>query len=127
MITQVSGSSDVYIGGWVTYSNEMKEALGVAAALIERHGVVSQPVVESMASCAALRCGADAALAITGVAGPQGGSVDKPVGTVWVGLAYRNAGEQPRAQCKCCGCVCAANLIEELSFGRHMSDVTGDK
>lgn len=150
MITQVSGSSDVYIGGWVTYSNEMKEALGVAAALIERHGVVSQPVVESMASCAALRCGADAALAITGVAGPQGGSVDKPVGTVWVGLACRNAGEQAEYKTESLLLKLTGNRrairdraaksavqmlrlrlrgepVEELSFGRHMSDVTGDK
>ncbi len=90
LITDVSGSSDVYSGGWVTYTNEMKTSqLGVDPALIEAHGAVSEPVARAMAAGALKRAGADLAASITGVAGPTGGTPDKPVGTVWVALAHR--------------------------------------
>lgn len=94
IITDVPGSSAYYAGGLVTYANEMKEAAGVPAALIAAHGAVSAPVAEHLA-VAGLRAGARAggthALAITGVAGPGGGSAAKPVGTVYIALAQRGA------------------------------------
>jgi len=91
-ITDVSGSSDIYAGRWVTYHNEMKTLqLGVDAALIEQHGVVSEAVAVAMAEGALQRSGADAAVSLTGVAGPDGGSDDKPVGTVWIGLAWNDS------------------------------------
>lgn len=92
MITDIAGSSDVYRGGWVTYHNDLKEReLGVAAELLAAHGAVSEPVVRAMADGARRRAAADHAIAISGVAGPGGGAADKPVGTVWVGLASTEA------------------------------------
>ena len=87
-LTHVPGSSDVVDRGFVTYSNEAKtELLGVDAALIASHGAVSQPVAAAMAEGALARSHADVAVSVTGVAGPGGGSAEKPVGTVWFGLA----------------------------------------
>ena len=87
-ITRVAGSSTWFDRGWVTYSNAAKtEDLGVDAALIAAHGAVSEPVVRAMAEGARQRAGTDWALAVTGVAGPGGGTVAKPVGTVWLAWA----------------------------------------
>jgi nicotinamide-nucleotide amidase len=87
--TAVAGSSDWFEAGWVTYSNAAKTvSLGVPAGLIEAHGAVSAEVVEAMARGAIAHSGARLAVAISGIAGPSGGSADKPVGTVWVGLAW---------------------------------------
>lgn len=87
-LTAISGSSAWYRGGWVTYSNAMKAAqLGVPADLIESVGAVSSPVAEAMARGALQRSQADYALSVTGIAGPDGGSDQKPVGTVFIGLA----------------------------------------
>ncbi|MBX3361926.1 MAG: competence/damage-inducible protein A [Phycisphaeraceae bacterium] len=92
-LTAVAGSSDVYVGGWVTYSNEMKSRLvGVDRGVIERHGAVSREVACEMAIGGLSRSDADHCLAITGVAGPGGGTAEKPVGTVWIGLASREGG-----------------------------------
>lgn len=92
LITDIPGSSAVYQGGWVTYSNAMKQSqLGVPEAMLARHGAVSQPVARAMAAGARERAGADLAVSITGVAGPDGGSAEKPVGLVWIGLAYKDA------------------------------------
>lgn len=94
MLTDVPGSSAAVLGGWVTYANAMKaEQLGVPSALIEQHGAVSREVVEAMARGALEHSGADFALSTSGIAGPGGGSEDKPVGTVWIGLAWREGGE----------------------------------
>lgn len=83
-----AGSSDYLLGGVVSYSNEAKiELLGVDAALIAEHGAVSEPVARAMAEGALSRFGADTAVGITGIAGPGGGSAEKPVGTVCFGLA----------------------------------------
>ncbi|MGB0450001.1 MAG: nicotinamide-nucleotide amidase [Porticoccaceae bacterium] len=83
-ITEVAGSSSWFKRSYVTYANSAKqEMLGVDAALLDEHGAVSEPVVISMAKGAALRASADYAVAISGIAGPGGGSQDKPVGTVW--------------------------------------------
>ncbi|KZS84420.1 competence/damage-inducible protein A [Mycobacterium persicum] len=82
-LTDRPGSSDYVAGGVVAYSNDAKtELLGVDPALIQTHGAVSEPVAEAMAAGAVQRFGADTAVAITGVAGPAGGTADKPVGTV---------------------------------------------
>lgn len=90
-ITDVPGSSRVFEFGWVTYADRAKtEMLGVPAEVLERHGAVSQPVVTAMAEGALARSGADAAVAVSGVAGPGGGTPEKPVGTVWLAWAFRN-------------------------------------
>lgn len=90
-ITDVPGSSRVFEFGWVTYADRAKtEMLGVPAEMLERHGAVSQPVVTAMAEGALARSGADAAVAVSGVAGPDGGPPQKPVGTVWLAWAFRN-------------------------------------
>jgi nicotinamide-nucleotide amidase len=92
-LTAIAGSSDVLDRGFVTYSNESKtELLGVPAALLAAHGAVSEPVARAMAEGALARSRADIAVAVTGVAGPGGGSVEKPVGLVWFGLARRGRG-----------------------------------
>jgi nicotinamide-nucleotide amidase len=82
-LTDRAGSSDYVMGGVVSYSNEAKaELLGVDPGLIEKHGAVSEPVAEAMAAGALQRFGADTAVAITGIAGPGGGTPEKSVGTV---------------------------------------------
>lgn len=86
--TEVSGSSEWFERGFVTYSNEAKhELLGVPAELIAQYGAVSEPVARAMAAGAVAHSPAQLAVAVTGVAGPTGGSADKPVGTVWLGWA----------------------------------------
>lgn len=88
-LTEVAGSSDWFDRGFVTYSNAAKVAmLGVNAWLIESHGAVSEPVAHAMAIGAIEHSKAQFALSITGVAGPGGGSVGKPVGSVWHGFAW---------------------------------------
>ncbi len=80
------GSSDWFEGGVVSYSNAAKRGmLGVSAALLDAHGAVSEPVARAMARGAVAHARAQVAVAVTGVAGPGGGSADKPVGTVWFG------------------------------------------
>ena len=86
--TDLSGSSTWFDRGFVTYSNAAKtELLGVDAALVARHGAVSEVVVRAMAFGAVRHSAAQVAVAVTGVAGPTGGSADKPVGTVWFGFS----------------------------------------
>ena len=102
--TDLAGSSDWFERGVVSYSNRAKTALlGVPAELIETHGAVSEAVVRAMVEGIVASSGADLAAAITGVAGPAGGTPAKPVGTVWFGFAVRHrdgtlqiAGEQRR-------------------------------
>ncbi len=90
-LTAIAGSSDVVDRGFVTYSNEAKaDLLGVDPALIDRVGAVSEEVARAMAAGALARSLADATVAVTGVAGPGGGSAEKPVGLVWFGLAARS-------------------------------------
>jgi nicotinamide-nucleotide amidase len=84
--TDLAGSSDWFERGFVTYSNEAKtELLGVDVALVAAHGAVSAEVAQAMVSGALAHAHAEVALAVTGIAGPGGGSADKPVGTVWFG------------------------------------------
>ncbi len=89
-LTAIAGSSDVLDRGFVTYSNAAKTAmLGVPAGLIAAEGAVSEAVATAMAQGALDRSDADIVIAVTGIAGPGGGSADKPVGLVWFGLARR--------------------------------------
>ena len=86
-LTSVPGSSDVFLGGVISYANAVKvDALGVPRELLDAHGAVSEPVAAQMARGARERMGARIGVAITGVAGPDGGSEEKPVGTVWTAV-----------------------------------------
>lgn len=86
--TSVAGSSDWFDCGFVTYSNEAKsELLGLDAALITQHGAVSEAVARAMAFGAVRHSHAQISMAVTGIAGPTGGSADKPLGTVWFGFS----------------------------------------
>lgn len=90
-LTEVPGSSHWFKGGMIVYANELKEdLLGIDSALLIRCGAVSGETARAMASGALYRLGCDIAVAATGIAGPEGGTPDKPVGTVYLGLAYRN-------------------------------------
>jgi len=90
-ITNVSGSSEMFRYGWVTYANEAKMSqLGVPTDVLEKHGAVSAEVAQAMAEGALRGSGADIAVAITGIAGPTGGTADKPVGLVYFGLARKD-------------------------------------
>lgn len=89
-LTAVAGSSSVFDRGFVTYSNEAKtEILGVPKSLIEKHGAVSEPVARAMAEGAIAHSRSDLAVSITGVAGPDGGTAEKPVGLVHFATARR--------------------------------------
>ena len=99
MLTRIPGSSDGFHAGFVTYSNHIKQSvLGVSEASLETEGAVSESVVRQMAQGALQRSGADYAIAVSGIAGPDGGSDDKPVGTVW--LAWGNR-DQLYTSCLC--------------------------
>lgn len=87
LLTERAGSSDWYEGGWITYSNARKVALGVPEALISEHGAVSEMVARAMAEAGRRAAGVALSLAVTGIAGPGGGSAEKPVGTVWLAWA----------------------------------------
>lgn len=94
-LTNVPGSSEVFTHGWVTYANEAKtDQLHVLAEMIETHGAVSEEVARAMAEGALKESGADYALSVTGIAGPTGGTEEKPVGTAWLGLAVRGGNTQ---------------------------------
>jgi nicotinamide-nucleotide amidase len=87
-ITAIPGSSAVFVGGVIAYSNEVKAAeLGVPQFLLEQYGAVSEPVVRAMAEKVIDKFGVQAGIAITGIAGPDGGTEEKPVGTVWLAAA----------------------------------------
>jgi nicotinamide-nucleotide amidase len=90
-LTAVAGSSAVYERGFVTYSNEAKtEILGVATSLLEKHGAVSEPVARAMAEGAIAHSRADISISVTGIAGPGGGTTEKPVGLVHFATARRD-------------------------------------
>ncbi len=101
-LTEAPGSSGAFEVGYVTYSNEAKERLlGVPPAMIETHGAVSEPVARAMAE-GALACGrCQVAVSVTGIAGPTGGTEEKPVGTVHFGIA--GAGRRTRHRHECFG------------------------
>jgi nicotinamide-nucleotide amidase len=128
LLTEVPGSSAVVERGFVTYSNEAKaEAIGVPMALIAAHGAVSEPVAQAMAEGALARSRADLAVAITGIAGPGGGSEAKPVGLVHFGIAVRGGetrhlerryGDLGRAAIRARAVADALELLEEAAQGR---------
>ena len=96
-VTDIAGSSDWFDCGMVVYSYEAKQAmLGVNPHTLEVHGAVSRETVVEMVSGALVHSGATIAVAVTGIAGPGGGTEDKPVGTVWV--AWKRRGGYPRAE-----------------------------
>ena len=88
LITDAAGASDVYVGGVVSYANEVKiNVLGVDGDVLAANGAVSEPVALARADGARRVCGADIAISTTGIAGPGGGTPEKPVGTVWVAVS----------------------------------------
>jgi PncC family amidohydrolase len=94
-ITRVPGSSAYFKGGIIAYSNEIKEkVLGVSPELLKTKGAVSREVVIAMAKGGAKVCAASCCIALSGIAGPDGGSEDKPVGLIWIGIC---AGEQVKS------------------------------
>lgn len=91
-LTEIPGVSEIYLGGFVTYANEAKvRDLSVPEALLKLHGAVSQEVAAAMAEGAQKRTGADVAVAVTGIAGPGGGTAEKPVGLVHIAAARSGA------------------------------------
>ena len=93
-LTALPGASTWYLGGTIPYANEMKEELlGVRSETLREHGAVSRAVAEEMAAGALARTEADYSIAVTGIAGPGGGTPEKPVGTVWIATAWREEGE----------------------------------
>ena len=87
-LTQIAGVSEAFLGGVVAYSNAVKtQQLGVASMLLQQHGAVSEPVAAAMAEGVRKALGADYGVALTGIAGPGGGSAEKPVGTVFIAVA----------------------------------------
>jgi nicotinamide-nucleotide amidase len=96
-LSAVPGASDTFVGGVVAYANDVKTGLlDVPATFLEREGAVSEVVARAMAEGACARTGADLAVAVTGIAGPDGGTTEKPVGTVWFATAMR--GDETRAR-----------------------------
>jgi len=90
LVTEISGSSDVFMGGAVTYANEAKHnVIGVTVESLEKYGAVSAQVAEEMAAGACRTFGVEAAASITGIAGPSGGTPEKPVGTVYIGCSVK--------------------------------------
>lgn len=100
VITDIAGSSAWFERGFVTYSNEAKsQMIGVKPTTLEQHGAVSEPVVVEMAIGAIKAARADYAISISGIAGPDGGTASKPVGTVWFGFA--SAAGEGITRCEC--------------------------
>lgn len=119
LFTDVPGSSAYYKGGVVSYSNELKMSLlGVPPELLHRHGAVSREVACAMASGARTRLAADYALSLTGIAGPEGGTADKPVGLVWIGLADANGVDTKELRL---GAESSRRLIRERAAGAALN------
>jgi nicotinamide-nucleotide amidase len=126
-LTEIPGSSDVFDRGFVTYSNAAKEAmLGVPPAVLDRHGAVSRETAEAMATGALASSQADIAVAITGIAGPGGGSAEKPVGLVHFACASRQGarlhrerrfGDIGRAAVRRLAVADALAMLENLATG----------
>lgn len=99
-LTDIAGSSDYFERGWVTYSNAAKRGeLGVPAEVLRRHGAVSREVALAMARGALRRSSAKVSIAVTGIAGPAGGTREKPVGTVWIAWGLRRREENQVHAC----------------------------
>jgi nicotinamide-nucleotide amidase len=134
-LTEIAGSSDVVDRGFVTYSNAAKQAmLGVPAETLDRHGAVSRQTAAAMATGALAHAPADIAVAITGIAGPGGGSADKPVGLVHFAAAKRDGalihrekrfGAIGRRHVRLKSVAEALDMIAELASDDHGQDKTG--
>jgi len=126
-VTNVPGSSNAFLAGIAAYSNAAKtDLLGVPEELIRKHGAVSPEVAEAMAEGAAARTGADIAVGVTGIAGPGGGTAEKPVGLVYVGLktpdgvsSTRHIFGGSRQEIKQRSANAALNLIRMYLLGRE--------
>lgn len=124
-LTEIAGSSDVVDRGFVTYSNAAKTALvGVPEATLEAHGAVSRPTAEAMVKGALERAGVDLTVAITGIAGPGGGSADKPVGLVHFAAAAKDGrlihrekryGDIGRSEVRRASVIAALEMLLELA------------
>ena len=122
-ITDVPGSSNVFAYGVVSYSNGAKESLlGVQNQVLEDNGAVSRPVVEAMAEGALALSGADIAVAVSGVAGPDGGSKEKPVGMVWFAWAVRS-GSKIKSDTQCQQFSGDRELVRELTVVHALQGV----
>ena len=122
-LTDIAGSSAVFGYGVVSYSNGAKESiLGVKNSTIEEHGAVSEGVVEEMADGVLNLSGADIAVAVSGVAGPDGGTDDKPVGTVWFAWAVRD-GADARIDTSCEHFSGDRELVRELTVAHALQGV----
>jgi PncC family amidohydrolase len=89
LITDIPGSSEVFVGGIVSYSNDMKEKwLGVSHETLEKFGAVSEKTISEMLDGILKQAGSDLGIAVSGIAGPGGGTLEKPVGTVYIGVAF---------------------------------------
>jgi len=100
-LTELSGSSEWFERGYITYSNQAKtECLGVPVELIESHGAVSEPVAKAMAQGAQRNAGSNIGVSITGIAGPTGGTAEKPVGTVCFGWTIPNTSGEHVTTCQ---------------------------
>jgi nicotinamide-nucleotide amidase len=128
-LTDVPGSSDVFVGGVVAYADAVKEGeLGVPRETLERHGAVSPETVAAMASGVRARLGADVAVSVTGIAGPDGGTEDKPVGLVYVhaespeasrGIEFSFPGDRHSVRTR--SAVVALHLVRRLLSQSHDS------
>ena len=122
-ITDIPGSSAVFQYGIVSYSNGAKESiLGVKNRTLEEHGAVSKPVVEEMAKGVLRLSGADIAIAVSGVAGPDGGTEEKPVGTVWFAWAVRD-GAKERVETHCASFDGDRDLVRELTVAHALQGI----
>ena len=122
-ITDIAGSSAVFAYGVISYSNGAKESmLGVKNATLEKHGAVSEAVVREMADGVLHLSGADFAVAVSGIAGPDGGTDDKPVGTVWFAWAVRD-GANARVETSCQQFSGDRELVRELTVAHALQGV----
>ncbi len=122
-ITDVAGSSEIFAYGIVSYSNGAKESLlGVKLGTLEDNGAVSAAVVEEMAKGALNLSGSDIAVAVSGVAGPDGGSEEKPVGTVWFAWAVRD-GSGAKIDTQCQHFTGDRDLVRELTVVHALQGV----
>lgn len=121
-VTEISGSSEVFMGSAVTYSNEAKaKILGVSKETLDSYGAVSAECAEEMAEGAARIYGSDIAMSVTGIAGPGGGSPEKPVGTVWFG--FTRGGKTVSFKCAFRG---ERRAIREASVKKILAHITGE-
>jgi nicotinamide-nucleotide amidase len=124
-LTELPGSSDWFERGFITYSNQAKtESLGVPAGLIESVGAVSEQVAQAMAKGAQLNAGVNAAISITGIAGPSGGSAEKPVGTVCFAWAIQNEANENRVLSKTMHFAGDRQAIREQACQYVLSELT---